>query len=240
MRVTDPRNGKQAPLDMDLQQSWAKDYAEWSRQECEHERQELRRGTNNAGMPVIRMQCEDCGLRIGNPVKRPPNAEELPGFDDAKHDLHSAKRKAALQKVDQKYAEIQLRRWRGKEDGDSYYRQAHDAYLASAAWKERRRLVKQRANNSCEGCGKAAATEVHHLSYAHWGQEFLFELVALCGDCHDRIHAKGDHEALVEGCKTCLHASKGSYCLLFDMPMPMALDTGGPCTFERDGFELSV
>lgn len=239
MRVIDPRNGKQAPLDHDLQLRWAKEFGEWSRQECKHERQELRRGTNNAGMPVIRMQCLDCGLRIGNAVKRPPNADELPEFDDAMHDAYNAARKAALEKVDQKYVDIQLRRWKGKEDGDSYYAQAHNAYLNSLAWKDRRRLVMERAQGLCEGCRKAAATEVHHLSYAHWGQELLFELVALCGNCHDRIHAKGDHEALIEGCKTCLHASKGSYCLLFDMPMPMALDPEGPCTFDRDGYEVA-
>jgi 5-methylcytosine-specific restriction endonuclease McrA len=223
---------------MELQQRWSKDYAEWSRHECKHERQELRRGTNNGGAPVIRMQCIDCGLRIGQAVKRPSNADELPEFDDAKHDAYNAARKAALSTVDQKkYVEIQLRRWKGKEDGDSYYTQAHNAYLDSPAWKDRRRLVMERAQGLCEGCRQASATEVHHLSYSHWGQELLFELVALCGDCHDRIHAKGDHEALIEGCKTCLHASKGSYCLLFDMPMPMALDVEGPCTFERDGFE---
>lgn len=239
MRVIDPRNGKQAPLDHDLQQLWSKDYAEWSRHECKHQRQELRRGTNNGGAPVIRMQCLDCGLRIGNAVKRPPNADELPQFDDAMHDAYNAARKAALEKVDQKCVEIQLRRWKGKEDGDSYYTQAHNAYLDSPAWKDRRRLVLERAQGLCEGCRKAGATEVHHLSYAHWGQELLFELVALCGDCHDRIHAKGDHEALIEGCKTCLHASKGSYCLLFDMPMPMALDPEGPCTFGRDGYEAA-
>lgn len=28
----------------------------------------------------------------------------------------------------------------------------------------------------------------HHLTYAHVTQEFLFELVAICGDCHARVH----------------------------------------------------
>lgn len=239
MRLTDPRNGKQTPLDMDLLERWAREYAELSRHECKHDRQRLCRGTNKGGAPVVRMQCLDCGERIGNPVKRPPNVEELPEFDDAKHETYSAARKAAKEKVDQKYIDIHLRRWKGKEEGDSYYAQAHNAYLESPAWKERRRLVKERSQGLCEGCRAAAATEVHHLTYAHWGQEFLFELVALCGDCHDRIHAKGDHEALIEGCKTCLHASKGSFCRLYDMPMPMALDAEGPCTFDRYGFESS-
>lgn len=62
------------------------------------------------------------------------------------------------------------------------------AYLKTPAWRERRALVMKRAKNVCEGCGQAKATEVHHLTYAHIGKEFLFELVALCGACHDRWH----------------------------------------------------
>lgn len=237
MRLIDPRNGKQAPLDIDLQQRWAREFAEWSRQECTHENQGLRRGTNKGGAPVIRMQCLDCGLRVGNPVKRPANADELPEFNDAMHDDYNAARNAAKDKIDQKYVEIQLRRWKAQEQGDSYYRQAHNAYISSPEWRDLRQRVMDRAQGLCEGCRLAPAKEVHHLSYEHWGHEFLFELVALCGDCHDRIHAKGDHEALVAGCSGCLHASRGHYCRLYDVPMVTALEADELCTFEREGFE---
>lgn len=237
MRVTDPRNGKQAPLDVDLAQRWAKEFSVWSGQECGHERQDLRRGTNKGGAPVVRMQCLDCGLRVGNPVKRPPNADELPEFDDAMHDTYDAKRNAEKAKIDQKYVEIQLRRWRAKEQGDSYYRQAHNAYLDSPEWRDLRQRVMDRAQGLCEGCRLTPAKEVHHLSYEHWGHEFVFELVALCGDCHDRIHAKGDHEAMVAGCSGCLHASRGHYCRLYDVPMVTALKAHELCTFERMGYE---
>lgn len=127
MRLIDPRNGKEASLDVDLGNRWAKEYSAWSRQECTHERPELRRGKNKGGNPVIRMQCLDCGLRIGNAIKPPPNVEELHGFDDAMHDDYNATRTAAKEKIDQKYVEIQLRRWKAKEQGDSYYKQAHEA-----------------------------------------------------------------------------------------------------------------
>lgn len=239
MRLIDPRNGKQAALDHDLADKWAKEFADWSRQECKHDprRQELRRGTNKNGSPVIRMQCLDCGERVGQSIKRPPNADDLSEIDDSIYEAHIAARTAAKDRIDQKYVEIQLRRWKAKEKGDSYYKQAHEAYISSPAWKERRRLVMDRAQGHCEGCRKAAASEVHHLSYEHLGHEFLFELVALCRDCHSRVHAKGDHEALVAGCKHCLHLSKGSFCRLYDLPLEMALDPEGPCTFERDGFE---
>jgi 5-methylcytosine-specific restriction endonuclease McrA len=61
-------------------------------------------------------------------------------------------------------------------------------YLQSTAWKEKRRLIMQRCRGYCEGCGSAPATQVHHLTYKHVGNELLFELVAVCDPCHDRIH----------------------------------------------------
>jgi 5-methylcytosine-specific restriction endonuclease McrA len=239
MRLIDPRNGKQLTLDVDLAVRWAKEFSDLSSQECEHKRQELRRGQNMGGHPVIRMQCLDCGLRLGKAfgIKQTPNADELSGFDDEMHNAYKAERKAVKEKIDQKYVEVQLRRWKAKEQGDSYYQQAHNAYLSSPEWRARRKLVLDRSQGLCEGCRLAPPTEVHHLSYEHWGHELLFELVALCGDCHDRIHAKGDHEALVEGCKACLHASRGNFCRLYDVPMVTALEAEELCTFERDGFE---
>jgi hypothetical protein len=61
-------------------------------------------------------------------------------------------------------------------------------YLKSEEWALRRDLVMQRAGGLCEGCRLKTASEVHHLTYEHATQEFLFDLVALCGDCHDRLH----------------------------------------------------
>lgn len=237
MHLTDPRNGRRALLDRDLSDLWAREFAGWTRQEWDYERSELRRGTHKGGAPAVRNRCLGCGELCGNPAERPPNAAELKNFDLALQAQHDAVRNAAKAKPDEKYIEIQVRRWRGKERGDSCCRQTHDAYLARPEWEERRRLVGDRARGPCEGCRRAPPTEVHHPSHEHWGHEFLFELVALFGDCHDRIHAKGDREALVDGCRACLHASRSSFCRLFDMPMPMALDPEGPCKPEREGLE---
>ena len=62
------------------------------------------------------------------------------------------------------------------------------SYLSTPQWKARAAKVHKRAKGMCEGCGTKKSREVHHLSYAHVGNEFLFELVALCEDCHDRWH----------------------------------------------------
>jgi len=64
---------------------------------------------------------------------------------------------------------------------------AHNNYLKSPTWKEKRDEVLKRDNYLCQSCLKARATEVHHLSYAHWQQEPLFELVSICHECHEII-----------------------------------------------------
>jgi hypothetical protein len=69
-------------------------------------------------------------------------------------------------------------------------REQYADYLRSEEWAKRREKVMQRARLVCEGCCTQPATEVHHLTYAHITQEFLFELVAMCGDCHARWHGQ--------------------------------------------------
>lgn len=69
-------------------------------------------------------------------------------------------------------------------------RAMYESYLKSQEWADRRSKVMERAGHRCEGCRNALATEVHHLSYEHVTQEFLFELVAMCGDCHARWHGQ--------------------------------------------------
>jgi 5-methylcytosine-specific restriction endonuclease McrA len=63
-------------------------------------------------------------------------------------------------------------------------------YLQSPQWARTRAAVFQRDRKICQGCLKVQATEVHHLTYKHVYSEFMFELVSLCSDCHDRIHGR--------------------------------------------------
>lgn len=63
-------------------------------------------------------------------------------------------------------------------------------YLRSQEWALKRAKVMRRAGYRCEGCGDNPAAEVHHLTYANVTREFLFELVALCADCHERLHVQ--------------------------------------------------
>jgi len=63
----------------------------------------------------------------------------------------------------------------------------HD-YLQTPEWREKSQAVLRRENFTCEGCGKARATQAHHVTYEHIFDEFLWELRAVCKPCHDRIH----------------------------------------------------
>jgi 5-methylcytosine-specific restriction endonuclease McrA len=73
-------------------------------------------------------------------------------------------------------------------------RREYHEYLQTDAWAERRNLVLIRANCLCEGCRKAAAEQVHHLTYEHVGNAFLWELVAICRACHERFHDIYQHD----------------------------------------------
>jgi 5-methylcytosine-specific restriction endonuclease McrA len=75
-----------------------------------------------------------------------------------------------------------------KQQQDAQWWERYDNYLLSNGWRKRRALVMGRANNLCEGCGTRRATQVHHLTYTHVFNEFLWELVALCDECHSRVH----------------------------------------------------
>ena len=61
-------------------------------------------------------------------------------------------------------------------------------YLRSPKWKAKRKSVMTRDHGKCCFCG-ARAVDVHHLTYARIFNESLFDLVAICRECHDLLHA---------------------------------------------------
>lgn len=59
-------------------------------------------------------------------------------------------------------------------------------YLDSPAWEMKRDDVIERDGGQCV-CG-AQASVVHHKNYYNIGKEPLSDLVALCKECHERVH----------------------------------------------------
>jgi hypothetical protein len=73
---------------------------------------------------------------------------------------------------------------------DARWQAWYSAYLLTPEWRARRAKVLKRAGGVCEGCLGRPATQVHHLTYERVGREMLFDLVAICDDCHGAIHEK--------------------------------------------------
>jgi len=64
----------------------------------------------------------------------------------------------------------------------------HAAYLKTPIWRAKAARVMRRDGYICRACGERQASEVHHLTYEHWGNEPLFDLVAVCSVCHRALH----------------------------------------------------
>jgi hypothetical protein len=69
-------------------------------------------------------------------------------------------------------------------------RKEHQQYLKTSQWQDMRLKVLKRDDYTCQGCLENPATEVHHITYDNWKNEFMFELMSLCRECHSRFHKK--------------------------------------------------
>mgnify|MGYP003147313313 FL=1 len=74
------------------------------------------------------------------------------------------------------------------------YNRAKQLYMQSDNWQRVKKARIERAGGLCEaqttGCtGDAEA--VHHLSYAHLGDECLWDLRAVCKHCHNKVSRYG-------------------------------------------------
>jgi hypothetical protein len=141
---------------------------------CQHEDRELRHRRVNGGGVQYRYQCLECGHSVGPAIKRSAVDEEVNEWDYELKDQWEAKQRQATQ---EKFKSVAQAR-----------RQEYEAYLKSFDWKLKARMVLDREGHICQGCRSAKATEVHHTTYSHIFNELLFQLVALCRDCHDKAH----------------------------------------------------
>lgn len=158
--------------------------------ECDHSESRLtRRQVGRGGVQHV-MQCTRCGKAVSNPIsgaaaRQMSAGAPIPAFDTDLMNRWERDHTQAYEQADRRYAQRQAGR---QTDFWKWYK----AYLQSPEWAARRRKVMARAGGVCEGCGDHRAVHVHHTTYQHVGQEFLFELLALCEACHDRIHAEDE------------------------------------------------
>lgn len=151
--------------------------------ECFHEQTELRRMVMKGGSAHFGLQCLRCGVSARFvPSSEVKNPDAVPEYDYGLKDAYRAE-------LERKKAEIRERhrmQTSYKVERELWYAE----YLQTPEWRDRWQLVMDRAKGVCEGCGKSKARQVHHLTYEHAGNEFLWELVAICHACHERVHEK--------------------------------------------------
>ena len=163
---------------------------------CSHEKTEYRKRQDSLKRPLIASQCTKCGKNTSNFVSAKKFSKEeidaMPQWDDELEVSCRAKIKA---KSGERHLELKEQRALQKElQREQYIKQeaerqsAYARYINSAEWQELRRKVIARANGKCEGCGNQPAANVHHLTYQRFGKEMLFDLAAVCKDCHKAIH----------------------------------------------------
>ena len=134
--------------------------------------------TYSNGVVVHVMQCVNCGKYTGSGIRK--DGSNPPPLDK---NLMAAGREA-------KYANYEAAKMALEPAaGQQYCEQDYAAYLKSEAWRAKRRKVIER-DGICQGCRNAPIDDVHHLSYRNMFDEFLFQLVGLCRDCHERWHQK--------------------------------------------------
>lgn len=140
--------------------------------------------TIGGGQKQLRDQCDICGDLVG-PAK--PKHLARPDTPAADTQRRKAWKEEYERRVDEAKRQLEARnaRW-----WDRY-----TEYLKSPEWQKKRLMVLTRASGMCEGCGQRPATQVHHLTYKHVFHEFLFELVAICDECHDRAHPREEEES---------------------------------------------
>lgn len=152
--------------------------------DCRHEDWEYRKVTQaRTDGKIVYMrtaQCLKCGRRVKFSRKDlwlPNQGDEanLPEFDkDFERKLYDS--------------EIQKR----NDSRIAKFRQKHREYeiyiCTSPEWRNRREKVLKRAGYICECCLDKKASQVHHMNYDSLFNEILWDLKAVCYDCHKKIH----------------------------------------------------
>jgi 5-methylcytosine-specific restriction endonuclease McrA len=149
---------------------------------CTHPKTELRRRVISNGQTRYGVQCLVCGSSIKViPRSSLNDVSRVPDYDENIQVCYRERRQRRVSEVRERYLRLQAAE---KSQWWAWYSQ----YLQSPAWRKKRDLVIRRAKGMCEGCGEKPVDQVHHLTYDHAGDEFLWELVAVCRPCHDRVH----------------------------------------------------
>jgi hypothetical protein len=160
---------------------------------CDSENYTRVRFVNSGGTITVREQCRSCGSVRSNAIGGYDKVarEKLPELDSKLREkrgtdystLYMGFYKLLNEKRDR------LRKSRRDQIKDNWFKD-YNKYLSSQEWRAKREKVLKRDNYHCQCCLNSYATQVHHKSYEFedlTGQVPAFDLISVCGPCHDRI-----------------------------------------------------
>jgi hypothetical protein len=149
---------------------------------CDCSRVETRRRIYSNGTVVAAVQCLHCGRATRNIPTRNVNLNALAPWDAELPERWRERVNAYYQS-------------RREQQNQAWWNE-YSRHLASPEWQSLRQRVFARANGLCEGCRLRPPVQVHHLTYERLGREMLFDLAAVCLECHESIHGRpiGDHQ----------------------------------------------
>jgi len=166
---------------------------------CTHEKSELRKRVVDKGVIQFVAQCLRCGDPTTSPLARAKavaqcGGQEPPPFDEELQSSWEQGYSSGWKQINLDYEKNVAAYEKARKERTTEWWAWYIEYLKSPEWREKSKQVILRAQGICEGCRAEKATSAHHLTYAHAGSEFLFELVAVCNQCHERLHANGEDE----------------------------------------------
>lgn len=158
---------------------------------CKHERAHQMRRVTASGAQTLGLFCPDCGSWR---IQRCTNKAALQQLPEYSEEVAERIRRAHWAESSAEYQEEAARqeaaRQAAREEANQEWWRRYNDYLGSPRWKRKRQQVMERACRTCEArvvCNGAPAVQVHHTSYKHVGNEPLFDLRAVCVECHEHI-----------------------------------------------------
>jgi 5-methylcytosine-specific restriction endonuclease McrA len=155
---------------------------------CDHSTVQFAKFTQSNGVVIVREQCLRCGKSIKNVPKSKFDLSKLPVFNERIAAVWNTRKNLRREQL---WQEQEQRRLAQKQEQNAEWWAKYNKYLMSTHWADLRKRVLERDGGICQACLRNKATQAHHLSYDLYnelGFSAAFELVAICYQCHNKIH----------------------------------------------------
>lgn len=129
---------------------------------------------NVQGVVIPGWQCQNCGS--WKAVKKIYVGDALATLPEYRSGIH-----------EQLFADLDAKLQKEKSESRHRWWAQYNDYLRSDKWRSKRASVLKRDGYLCQACLSRRASQAHHKTYDHVFDEPLFDLVAVCEQCHERI-----------------------------------------------------